>query len=116
MKKYGWILYYVVLCTALFAVIIYGLYSEGSIFSPTPPANLEELANWNEPDLFKLLRHYNCSDTPISNVPDDLKDLSRFCSTVRGHWIKAYNESKYDDAREGAERLRQNGSNKKTKS
>jgi len=43
----------------------------------------------------------------MNNVPDDLKELNKFCGIVSGHWNKKYDERKIDDAREGADRLRQ---------
>lgn len=102
----GLTIYFIIICSMFIAVIGYGMYRMGAIFPPDTPTNLEELATWSEPDLMRLLKYYNCSDTPVSNVPNNLKELSKFCSTVRGYWVKEYRESKYDDAYEGAKRLK----------
>ncbi len=103
-----WLIVYCIACLA-FIVLAFGYisYREATIFPPTRPANLEELATWSEPDLMRLLMYYNCSDAPSGDVPDDLKEFTRFCSIVREHWSKAYRESKFEGAREGADKLKQ---------
>ena len=103
----GLIVYWIACLVFVFSMLGYMLYRETIIFPPTRPANLEELATWSESDLWRLRKYYNCSDMSFSDVPDDLKELKKFCSTVSAHWYKKYEESKYDDAREGARKLRQ---------
>lgn len=105
--KIGLIIYCIALVSFLFTAIGYSLYREGTIFPPTRPANIEELATWTEPDLWRLMEYYNCRDRPSSNIPDDLKEFVRFCNTVSDYWSEKYRESKYDDVREGADRLKQ---------
>lgn len=101
------IIYWIMCLAFIVSMLGYVLYNEATIFPPTRPANLEELATWSEPDLMRLMMYYNCSDRPSSNIPDDLKEFVRFCNTVSGYWVEKYRESKYDDAREGARKLRQ---------
>ena len=105
--KIGLIIYFTIVVGFLFSAIGYAMYREAVIFPPVKPANLEELATWNESDLWRLMEYYNCRDRPSSNIPDDLKEFVKFCNTVSGHWSKKYRESKYDDARKGADKLRQ---------
>lgn len=107
MMKIGLITYCIILVGFLFSAIGYAAYREAVIFPPTRPANLEELVTWSEPDLWRLMEYYNCADRPISDIPDDLKEFVKFCDTVSGHWNKKYRESKYEDARKGADKLRQ---------
>ena len=54
------------------------------------------------------MEYYNCKDRPRSNIyPDDLKEFVKFCNTVSDYWMIKYKESRFDDAREGAKKLRQ---------
>lgn len=101
------IIYWIVCLVFIFSMVGFMLYREGIIFPPTRPANIEELATWSESEMWRLMRYYNCNDVSLSDVPDDLKELEKFCSTVSAQWNKKYKESKFDDAREGADKLRQ---------
>lgn len=83
------------------------MYQEVVIFPPTAPENLEELATWEEDDLWRLMEYYDCRSRPRIDVPDDLKEFVKFCDTVYDYWDRKYIEEKYDDAREGARKLRQ---------
>lgn len=103
----GLIIYWIACLAFIFSIGGYILYKEAIILPPTRPANLEELVTWNESDLWRLMEYYNCGDRPISDIPDDLKEFVKFCDTVSGHWNKKYKESKYEDARKGADKLRQ---------
>jgi len=105
--KIGLIVYFVMIFAFLFSFVGYILYQKASIFPPTAPVDLEELADWNESDLWRLMEYYNCNDRPTHDVPDDLKEFVKFCNIVSDYWSKTYGESKYDDAREGARKLRQ---------
>ncbi len=102
----GLIVYWIACLVFIFSMVGYMLYREATILPPTRPANLEELATWSESDLWRLMQYYNCNDVSF-DVPDDLKELEKFCNTVSAHWNKKYKESKYDDARKGADKLRQ---------
>lgn len=82
------------------------LYRDAWIFPPTKPANMEELTTWSELDLWRLKKHYKCEGLP-SDLPDDLKELKRFCKTVTVFWSKKYDEMKIKDARDIANKLRQ---------
>jgi len=91
----------------LIGAIGFELHRNAVIFPITAPSNMHELSSWSERDLMRLLNSYNCSDTPTRHrAPPDLMELSMFCETVRSYWSDAYRESKYEDAREGAERFR----------
>ena len=105
-KKHGWLIYIIVVGSALIAVIGNGLYREASILPPTIPENLEELADWSEDDLWRLMKYYDCDESPSVNIPDDLKEFAAFCNTVYDYWNKKYDEGKLDGAREGAKRLK----------
>lgn len=83
---------------------------------PTIPANLEELANYSERDLWKIREYYQCSYVPSfysydsNNYDvyrfDELKELKRFCDVVSGYWVNKYRYNKLDEALTGAERLK----------
>ena len=103
----GLIIYWIACLAFIFSMVGYMLYKEAAIFPPTRPANLEELATWNKNDLWRLMEYYSCNDLPMGGAPSDLKQLETFCNTVSGHWSKKYKESKYEDARGGADKLRQ---------
>ena len=105
----GWTIYLIIILTCFVGFLGYNMYWEAIIFPPKAPENLEELANWEEDDIWRLMKYYNCRSRPrIDDVPDDLREFVAFCNTVSDHWSKKYRESKYDDAREGAKKLRQN--------
>lgn len=101
------IIYMLILGSMVVGMLGYSFYREAWIFPPSKPANMEELKNWSELDLWRLMEAYNCGDMYMNKVPDDLKELNKFCGIVSGHWNKKYDERKIDDAREGADRLRQ---------
>ena len=106
--RYGLVIYWIFALVFCVSVVGYTLYREGTIFPPVRPTNLEELATWDEPDLWRLMEYYDCNSRPSGyNVPEDLREFVKFCNTVSDYWNKAYKESKYDDAREGARQLRQ---------
>lgn len=101
------IIYMLILGSIMVGMLGYTFYREALIFPPSKPANMEELKNWSELDLWRLMEAYNCDDMYIDNVPDELKELEEFCDIVTGYWTKKYDERKIEDAREGADKLRQ---------
>jgi len=109
MKKIiGWTSYIIILIGIFGFIIAYNMYRDAVIFPPTTPANLQELANWSETDLWRLKQYYNCGDLPFDNVPDDLIELKTFCKIISNHWVKKYDERLYEKARDGAAKLKQN--------
>ena len=99
-------LYMLTLASILVGFLGYSAYREAWILPPDKPANMEELTTWNELDLWRLMKSYKCNDVPMGDVPNDLKELEKFCNAVSHIWAKKYDESKYDNARKGATKLR----------
>ena len=104
---------YLILVLIVVSSIWYALYRTAIIFPPVTPINLEELADWDEFDIKRILSHYNCNKVSFysPDLPQGLKELGKFCHTVNGYWADAYNESQYGSAYKGAKRLRETRSN-----
>lgn len=93
------------------AGIWFAFYKAAIIYPPVTPTKLEELAEWDASDIKRLLNYYNCDDAPVyhslNDIPDNLKEITKFCTTVSSYWAKAYRTSQYGSALEGAKRLRE---------
>ena len=83
------------------------------------PDNIEDLAYFNESDLWKMMKYYNCSSLPTprfilnydpydySYLPEELHELKRFCDIAQKYWITKWREKSVNKALEGAERFKQ---------
>ena len=92
---------------AIFAVLLnYPKYLDGRIFPPKMPANIEELATWDENDIHILMRvTLKCNEVPRYKDGDP-KEFGRWrdlCWTVNNYWFKAHKEKK---RREDLEKFR----------
>ncbi len=107
LRKYLWLGYMLIIGCILTGMLGFIVYKEAWIFPPDPPANMNELKDWSELDLWRLMEAYNCGDMYIDNIPDELKELKEFCGAVTDQWGKRYDERKLEKARKGADKLRQ---------
>ena len=92
---------------AIFAVLLnYPKYVDGKIFPPKMPANIEELATWDENDIHILMRvTLKCNEVPGYKYgePKEFEQWRNLCWKVNKYWDKAHKEKK---RREGLEKFK----------
>lgn len=118
MKSFLWMVFYGLFLAAGVYVVIAFL-PMVNLTQPTVPANLEELVNFSERDLWKMRQYYDCSSLlepeslygdPYdydSYLPVEQHELKRFCQAVYKQWIKKYRKKLALEAAEAAERFNQ---------
>lgn len=95
----------VIVFGAMITFMVISFYNINMIFPAHAPQNLEELNDWGEKELFRLMKSLKCSSLGFATVPEELRQLKQVCSAVTILWGIKYNARMLEEAREGLKYL-----------